>query len=356
MLGRFWFAGLAMLLHPMLMVGVIAIPAVLAVPSVPQDLSEAAMKGAKLTAAQAETLEHQLAENPQSLSARAQLLGYYYLTGSNDPEKHAEHVLWFIRNMPESEVVGGPLAQILPRLNPDGYLEAKAEWLRLIEESPDAVVLLQHAADFLRMRDRALSVSLLERAEAVEPANPHWATELGRLHWREAHNQFRGGSDVTGAARALADFERAYELSGTAGRANLMPDLAVTAFAAGDQRKARSHAEAMLAAIPPKPRGGKFIHYGNLVLGRIALSEGDLEEAGARLLAAGRTEGAPLRTFRGPDMALAKALLERGEPQVVLRYLELCLDIWERGQEDLRDWIVLIEAGRVPDFDHNFLF
>ena len=68
-LGRFWFAGLAMLLHPMLMVGVIAIPAVLAVPSVPQDLSEAAMKGAKLTAAQAETLEHQLAETHKA-SAR----------------------------------------------------------------------------------------------------------------------------------------------------------------------------------------------------------------------------------------------------------------------------------------------
>ena len=355
MLGRFWFAGLAMLLHPMLMVGVIAIPAVLAVPSVPQDLSEAAMKGTELTAAQAETLENQLVENPQSLGARAQLLGYYYLTGSNDPEKHAEHVLWFIRNMPESEVLGGPLAQILPRLNPDGYLEAKAEWLRLSEENPDAVVLLQYAADFLRVYDPALSVGLLERAEAVEPANPHWATELGGLHWRKAHNRFRG-SDVTGAARALADFERAYELSDTAGRANLMPDLAVTAFVAGDHRKARSHAEAMLAAIPPKPRGGKFIHYGNLVLGRIALSEGDLEEAGARLLAAGRMQGAPLRTFRGPDMALAKALLERGEPQVVLRYLELCLDIWERGQEDLRDWIVLIEAGRIPDFDRNFLF
>ena len=355
MLRRFWFPGLAMLLHPVLMAGVIAMPAVLAVPSLAQDLGEAAMKGTELTAAQAETLENQLAENPQSLSARAQLLGYYYLTGSNDPEKHAEHVLWFIRNVPESEVLGGPLAQILPRLNPDDYLEAKAEWLRLSEENPDAVVLLQHAADFLRVYDPALSVGLLERAEAVEPANPHWATELGGLHWRKAHNRFRG-SDVTGAARALADFERAYELSGTASRANLMPDLAVTAFVAGDHRKARSHAEAMLAAIPPKPRGGKFIHYGNLVLGRIALSEGDLEEAGARLLAAGRMQGAPLRTFRGPDMALAKALLERGEPQVVLRYLELCLDIWERGQEDLRDWIVLIEAGRIPDFDRNFLF
>ena len=355
MLRRWWFPGLAMLLHLLLMVGVIAIPAVPAVPSLAQDLGEAARKGAKLTAAQAETLEHQLAQNPQSLSARAQLLGYYYLTGSNDPEKHAEHVLWFIRNMPESEVLGGPLAQILPRLNPDDYLEAKAEWLRLIEERPHAVVPLQHAAGFFRMRDPALSVTLLERAEALEPANPHWATELGRLHWREAHNRFRG-SDVTGAARALADFERAFALSDTAGRANLMPDLAVTAFIAGDHRKARSHAEAMFAAIPPNPRGGKYIHYGNLVLGRIALSEGDLEEAGARLLAAGRTEGAPLRTFGGPDMALAKALLERGETQTVLRYLELCLDIWERGQEDLQDWIVLIEAGRIPDFDHNFLF
>gem|GEM_PF-6669392 len=34
----------------------------------------------------------------------------------------------------------------------------------------------------------------------------------------------------------------------------------------------------------------------------------------------------------------------------MLAYLELCLDLWAEGEERLRDWIVLVEAGLVPDF------
>ncbi len=52
-------------------------------------------------------------------------------------------------------------------------------------------------------------------------------------------------------------------------------------------------------------------------------------------------------------MSLAKELLERGEKEVVLRYLDLCKSFWtsSRGQPDR--WIDEIKAGKIPDFGPN---
>lgn len=329
--------------------------ALLAMPASAQDLREEKRKGQDLTAPQAAALEQQLAENPQNLVARAQLLGYYGAQRGAAAKQLSRHLLWFIRNVPESQVLeaGGP--RIVPFFDPDGYAAAKQAWLGLIGAEPENVVLLRNASRFLSSSDRSLEIQLLERGEALEPSNPIWAERLGRSRWREAHNPYEG-TDAATAARALADFERAHGLSDAKARADLLPNLAVTAFAAGALEKARAHAEAMLAGTANNRNKGDYLHYGNLVLGRIALAEGNAEEAGARLLAAGRMQGAPLRRFGGPDMALAKALLEHGETEPVLQYLHLCLDFWESGEDDLLDWIVLIEAGRIPDFDHNFLF
>ena len=262
-------------------------------------------------------------------------------------------MLWFIQHLPESELLEG--VRITPFFDPEGYTEGRKEWLRLIEEESDNVLLLRNAARYFTVSDDDLAAKLLARGEALEPANPYWATQLGRNRWREAHNPYRG-TDAALAAQAFAAFERAYGLSDPDDGADLIPDLAITAFAAGSPETARGHAEAMLAASPGDRNQGDYIHYGNLVLGRIALDEGNLEEARDRLLAAGRTRSAPLRRFGGPDMALARQLLDRGQTRIVLQYLELCLDIWERGEQDLRDWIALIDAGRTPDFDHNFVF
>ena len=214
---------------------------------------------------------------------------------------------------------------------------------------------MKHAADFFSLSDQELSADLLTRAEALEPSDPDWAKELGALRWREAHNPF-DGPDRERAALALTHFERAYELSTVAGRADLLPHLAMTAFVAGNPDKASSYAEAALEPVADEDLRGRNVHFGNLVLGRIALLDGDLDEAVSRLLAAGRTEGSATLNSFGPDMALAKALLERGERRTVVRYLELCLDFWQSGQDTLRDWIALVEGGRTPDFSRNLRF
>ena len=329
------------------LVGTLTGPILFGPPSIAEDLFDELLAGRELTSEQAAALERHLTANPQDLNARARLLGYYFGDRRSDRTRQTKHVLWFIRNAPESEVLEWPETEIMPMSDPEGYAEAKEAWLSQLENEPRNVVFLKHAANFFVLTDPALSGQLLERGGELDPSNPHWARERGHLRWLEDHEA---------AARALADFERAYELSGELERGSLLDDLAKTAFAAGDLEKARGYAEAMLKAVPDDWNGGNRIHYGNLVLGRIALVDGDLEEARARLIAAGQTPGSPQLNSFGPDMALAKALFERGERQTVLRYLELCLEFWEMGQDELRNWIALIEGGRTPDFTGQIRF
>ena len=344
-----------MSLRSILLVGAVVATILFGSWGLSEDLRDEVLKGGELTAAQTATLEERLAQNPQDVTSRAQLLGYYFLQYRAEPNRHAEHVLWFLRNAPESAVLEGPEGHISPMMNPDGYMEAKAIWLRLIEDEPRNVVFLRHAVSFFTLSDTELSVDLLRRAESVEPVSPDWARELGQTHWRQARNP-RGEPDPEGAVRALSDFERAYELSGASDRGYLLQYLGMAAFVARDIEKARTYAESMLETIPDDWDKGNRIHFGNLVLGRIALSEGDLAEAGTRLIAAGQTPGSPQLNSFGPDMALAKKLLEHGETRAVVRYLELCGNFWEMDRGRLKEWIVLIEAGRTPDFSRNLRF
>lgn len=344
-----------MSLRRLLLIGAVAAPMLFGSTGSGQDLREEVQKGWELTPAQAAALEARLVANPEELAPRAQLLGYYFGQRRAALDKHAEHVLWFIHNAPESEVLDGPEASIFASMDPDGYMEAKKAWLRAIEQQPRNAVFLRHAAGFFTLSDTELSVDLLQRAESVQPANPDWAKELGQIHWRQARNP-GGEPDPESAARALSDFERAYELSSASDQGYLLQYLGMAAFVAHDIEKARTYAESMLAAIPDDWSKGNRIHFGNLLLGRIALSQGDPAEAGTRLIAAGQTPGSPQLNSFGPDMALAKKLLEHGETRAVVRYLELCGNFWEMDRGRLKEWIVLIEAGRTPDFSFNLRF
>jgi hypothetical protein len=131
-----------------------------------------------------------------------------------------------------------------------------------------------------------------------------------------------------------------------------LPDLAQLALAAGEADKARAYSKQLLemASQYPKAWSGNAIFYGNLVLGRIAVQEGNLGPAGQYLLAAGATPGSPqLNTF-GPGMSLAKELLEKGQSGVVLQYLTLCKNFWKHDDGKLDEWSATLRSGGTPDF------
>jgi hypothetical protein len=89
------------------------------------------------------------------------------------------------------------------------------------------------------------------------------------------------------------------------------------------------------------------------ILGRIALQRGQIEDAKHELLASGRVKSNPPLMSFGPSMALAKELLEKGDRQTVLAYLDLCAKFWEMGQDQLAAWKKTIQEGGTPDFGVN---
>jgi hypothetical protein len=109
-----------------------------------------------------------------------------------------------------------------------------------------------------------------------------------------------------------------------------------------------------LAQLAPRYKDdwnyGNAVQDSNQVLGRIALAKGDVAEAKRRLLASADSNGSPQMNSFGPSMQLAKALLEKGERDVVLEYFRRCGAFWEMGKRDLAQWTTVVKAGRIPDF------
>ena len=308
--------------------------------------------GRELSQVAATALEQRLADNPSDQTARVQLIGYYFARprNSNAHKRRIEHVLWFVRNQPEAKVLSVPPAQIYHLQDANAHSEAWTAWSHQLERMPDNLDVLRNAAGFLRFSDRQQAIELLERAQRIDGSNPLWARELGHMH-RLDMGGGRWEQDAEAASRALVQFERAYGLLAAHRGDSLLPYLAETALAAGQTEKARAYADKMLSNDAKGWNLGNRIHYGHLTLGRIALAEGNLEEAKNRLLAAGKTPGSPQLNSFGPKMVLAKALLEHGEKEVVIKYFDLCSEFWnhDRAMTKLAEWTEVAKAGKVPD-------
>ncbi len=90
---------------------------------------------------------------------------------------------------------------------------------------------------------------------------------------------------------------------------------------------------------------GNAIHDGNLVLGRVAFINGDIEKAKTHLLLAGKTPGSPQLNTLGPNMSLANDLLDASEEEIVIEYFKDCKKFWEMNDGRLDSWIASINVA-----------
>jgi len=133
-------------------------------------------------------------------------------------------------------------------------------------------------------------------------------------------------------------------------------------FAVGRTEDARRLATDVLVLDEKRSRGvpeeanGNVVHDANMILGRIAVEEGRIEEAKRHLIASGKTRGSPVLGSFGPNVSLAKDLLEKGEQQVVLEYFESCRKFWKMGDKQLNEWTKDIHDGRIPEFGANLIY
>ncbi|WP_165236156.1 hypothetical protein [Aquisphaera insulae] len=128
------------------------------------------------------------------------------------------------------------------------------------------------------------------------------------------------------------------------------------AWAAEEIDKARTLATELERLTPKYPKDwnyGNAIQDSNQVLGLIALSTNDDDEAERRLLASAKSKGSPQMNSFGPNMRLAKALLEKGHRDVVLEYFKRCGTFWKLGQDRLSAWSDAVKKGEIPEFGAN---
>ena len=168
----------------------------------------------------------------------------------------------------------------------------------------------------------------------------------GRASLDPATRLAKSESDV---ARARGGYERWIALD----------DASLLNAEVGSVTKAKAYAEELLTTAPKYLEDwnyGNAIHKGNLTLGLVSLKRGDLKAAEERLLAAGRTRGSPQLDSFGPNMVLAKALVEAGERDAVVAYFDLCAKFWKMDYGKLEQWKERVRSGAVPDFGANLYY
>jgi hypothetical protein len=323
--------------------------------------------GGQISVKDAKALEEGLAKNPDNLTARERLISYYFeaVLTSKTPEleeKREQHILWLIEHHPESELAGSPEAEIMPMGftgSTEGYQRGKQLWLEQVGKHPDSQRILLNAAEFLSLFDRKIGKELLEKAAALNPSDTEISDKLAHSFERERMFADSPEEKAALAQKAFSIRERGLEKSEGKARFYLLGDAATSAFEAGETARAEQYSSELLQSAEKFPKDwnyGNAVHKGNIILGRIALHRGDIVGAKQHLLAAGETPGSPQLDSFGPNMTLAKGLLEKGEREVVLTYLQSCAKFWKMGGEQLQSWTATAKGGGIPEFGGNLLY
>jgi len=115
------------------------------------------------------------------------LLDYYFRSSALNPaaaiEARRRHILWLIQNAPASELAGLPAATI----DAAGHRLADAQGFRLASDAWKAqaarldvsAMALANAARFFKLSDKDFTMSLLDRAHALDPASKEISARLG---------------------------------------------------------------------------------------------------------------------------------------------------------------------------------
>ena len=136
--------------------------------------------------------------------------------------------------------------------------------------------------------------------------------------------------------------------------------IAKLAVRAGALEDATGFAQDMLSKLGDPRFGlwldGEYIFFANMVLGQVAIRNGDMEGAKSYLLISGKTQGSPSLNSFGPNMSLAKDLLDAGERDSVLTFFDQCRVFWKLDFGALDKWTDQVRNGQTPNFGANLVY
>ncbi|MEJ5167083.1 MAG: hypothetical protein WHV67_08675, partial [Thermoanaerobaculia bacterium] len=281
------------------------------------EISMATVEGAKISEEEIIKLEEKLKETPENLVLRAKVLGYYFSRSIKDRQlrkKFQENVLWVIKNKPESQLAGMPQCELNPHIDGEIYEEGKKLWLENIEKFKENKKVLENAGNYFMVYDKEIAEGLFKKLQEIAPENPIYYEKLGHLYSLKMIGK-KGKEREEISKKALLQYEIAYSFANEIQKFHILEEMAKLSFEANEIEKAKKYSMELLDKKEGKEGKwfyGNAIHYGNIVLGKIALKENKKEEAKKYLIEAGKTPGSPQLNSFGPDFTLAEELLEAG--------------------------------------------
>lgn len=315
------------------------------------DAGQVARMGAKLDRQAVVLLEAALAKDAEDLETRIQLIGYYNAQRHGALEArstHAKHVLWLIEHQPEHPLISTPYCRIDTIHRPTDYSRGKQLLLSHLQSRPNDLNLLANAANYFTLQDKNLGIDLLNRGSVLEPGNPYWHERLGHQYKLMRTAALSQVQQDEYARKSFESFERAYETASELTKSRLLAYVAQSALAAGELEKAGQYAR---LALRQGDDFGDHHFAGHTILGQIALTKDDVASAKDHLLQSAQVDGSPVLDSFGPNMSLAKELIERGETESVLAFFESCGRFWKSDNVD--KWAAQVREGRMPDFGAN---
>jgi hypothetical protein len=208
---------------------------------------------------------------------------------------------------------------------------------------------------FSRPKYIDLAEDLAARAVSREPNNPYWLFPLLQVLTVEVDTAETPDQKLVAEKKVYGLFQHFNDIAVDPGyRTLLLPVIANLAFDVKDDETAKSYATQALdlasqqgdRTIQGTTVGPEAVHDANDVLGRVALRRANLVAAKEYLLKAAAAQGGGTMSIVGPRMLLAQALLDRGEHDVVLQYLEKIEVFWKSGTVRLDYWIASIRKGK----------
>jgi hypothetical protein len=345
-------------------------------------------EGRKLTVEQSAELEAKLEKDPQDIRTRLRLLGRPH--GEAMSPAGVKLLIGLIENHPRSQIAG-PICMVLSAFEGKAGQQCLDLWEKFVTANPDDPRVLGNAAMWMEhfgmfeVKYRSRAKVLFEKAHTFEPQNPEWLEHLARGSLLDAGDpkelaelsELTPEERVAAAKKAIEQFEAALrlrpELNPTTYRPldqNYHAVLAGASLLAGQTNQARAYAIKLLETLDQKTERwnyGNLIFRFNLLLGQIALQEGNADAVAKYLLAAGKTPGSPQLNSFGPDFSLAGALLRHGRPEdrtAVLQFLDEVAVFWAnpdketytlykeatvKKRQQLEAWKKDIDAGKIPE-------
>jgi len=306
-------------------------------------------------------LERRLKFDPYNFADRIELLEYYSfksIRGNLAPDElmnRRRHTLWVIQHEPASTVAGELAAAFNgDNMDVEGQQEGKDLWLQQVQARPTDVRALHNAGEFFSfIDDWKQAEELRERAYTAQPTNYDAASSLAVTYWRDARHSSTNDQRTSWAIKSLKAYEQALsDAHNPQQRLDILPDAAQAAYEAGEYDRAGAYAnEAINLASQTEHASNSddAVHYGNIVLGRIVTATADLLKSAA-------IKGNPHLDSFGPNMMLAKELLEKGQSKTVLEYFDQCSKFWSFDQGKLSQWRTAVLAGKAPDFGENLYY